>query len=155
EDKHLELGDHTQPRRGFFQYYPVERIKPASETIAAIAVNKYIGDKNPKAFKDQMPFMVTMKYGSGKSLYIGSGELWRLRAYKDGFHERLWIKMARYVAAGAIEQKKYGQFNMARTVPVGTVNVEARIKGKDGSWLDMGKRPTVYVRRIDKGAEEE
>jgi hypothetical protein len=152
EDRNLAMGHDDRPKRGFYQYYPVERIKPASRTIAAFAGSKEsrIGDKTD-AFKDQQPFMVAMRYGSGQTLYIGSGEFWRLRAFKDGYHERLWIKMARYVAAGAIQQKKYGRIIMARNLPVGTVNFEAQIKGKDGNWQDMGQRPTVFVRRIDKG----
>lgn len=146
-----EKGKDAKPRRGFFTYYPVEKLRPASEVIATFAGPKEtrIGDKT-EAFMDQQPFIVTMRYGLGKSLYLGSGELWRLRAFKDGAHERIWIKMARYVAAGALEQKKYGRILMARNAPVGRIEFEAQIQGKDGFPLSADLRPTVRVRRIDR-----
>ncbi len=155
EKTQIGPGMDTLPRRGFFNYYPVERLKPDSQVIAAFAGPKEsrFGDKSI-AFKDQQPFMVAMRAGSGKSLYVGSGELWRLRSFKDGFHERLWIKMARYVAAGATQQKKFGRIIMSRNLPVGLVNFEAQVKGEDGRPLPMDTPPTVYVRRVDKDRDE-
>lgn len=145
----------VRPKRGMFNYYPVERLKPDSQVIATFHGPKEarIGDKTD-AFKDQQPFLVAMRPGAGKSLYVGSGEFWRLRGFKDGFHDRLWIKMARFVSAGATQRKKYGSILMPRTVPVGDVRFEAQIKGKDLLPLDRNLTPTVLVRRIDKGKDE-
>jgi hypothetical protein len=96
-----EPGKYLRPIRGFFTYYPVERLKPASQVVATFAGPREsrIGEKTDD-FKDQQPFIVAMPYGPGRSLYLGSGEFWRLRSYKDGFHERFWRGMIRYVAAG-------------------------------------------------------
>jgi hypothetical protein len=156
ERRTILAGSDEKPRRGFFTYYPVEKVKPASRTIAAFAGPKEarIGDKTD-AFQDQPPFMVAMDYGSGKSLYIGSGEFWRLRAFKDGYHERLWIKMARYVAVGALERTKWGKILMARNLPVGKVSFEAQVMGKGGLALPMDLAPTVLVRRVDKDRPED
>jgi hypothetical protein len=150
EGRTIEIGNLEKPRRGFFTYYPVERAKPAATVVAAFNGPKEsrIGDKT-EALKDQQPFIVSMPFGSGKSLYLGSGELWRLRAFKDGFHERMWIKMVRHVAAGAKDQKKYGRFLIARNAPVGQINVEAQIRGKDRQPLPSSHRPTVIVRMLD------
>jgi hypothetical protein len=155
EKTFVEPGKEYRPKRGFYNYYPVDRLQPASEVIAAFAGPKEsrIGEKSSD-FRDQQPFLVGMKVGSGKSLYIGSGELWRLRAYKDGFHERLWIKMARNVATGALERKKYGQILMPRTVSVGAINFEAQVKGKDLLALSRDIIPFVRVKRIDKDKDE-
>jgi hypothetical protein len=143
-------GPDERPKRGFFTYYPVERIKPNSTTIAAFGAKEArIGEKQ-EAFKDQQPFMVTMPVGPGKSLYLGSGELWRLRAHKDGFHERIWIKMFRHVAAGAKEQKKYGRLVMPRVANIGRIEVDAMLKGKDFQPLDATVVPTVLVRKLEK-----
>lgn len=146
-----EPGKDQKPKRGFFSYYPVERIKPN-----AIPVATFLGPKEAKinGGKDDPPFIVTMPYGNGKTMYVGSGELWRLRAFKDGYYERLWFKMARNVAAGATQQKKYGRILMSRNLPVGVVNFEAQIKGKDLLPLDRGIVPTVLVKRIDKNKDE-
>ena len=155
ENTSIAPGMDTQPRRGFFNYYPVERLKPDSQVVAAFAGPKEarIGGKSA-AFIDQQPFIVSMRAGSGKSLYVGSGEFWRLRAYKDGFQERLWIKMARYVAAGATQQKKYGRIIMARKMPVGVLNFQVQLKGEDLQPLPQSERPTVHVERIDKKKPE-
>jgi hypothetical protein len=156
KDFQQELAKDLVPYRGFYTYYPVERIKPATLVIATFATaNKEarIGDKTDD-FKDGMPFLATMPYGTGKTMYIGSGELWRLRSFKEGYHERLWIKMARYASAGAREQKKYGRFLMSRNVPVGQINCEAQVKGQNLQWLPADLRPTVLVKRIDKDRDE-
>jgi hypothetical protein len=91
-----------KPRRGFFSYYPVDRLKPASQVAAVFAGSKEtrIGEKTD-AFTDQQPFIVTMPYGLGRTLYLSSGELWRLRAYKEDFHKRLWLGMIDHVANAA------------------------------------------------------
>ena len=81
--------------------------------------------------KDEQPFIVSMRYGNGKTMYIGSAETWRLRHAKDTFHERFWIKLCRYMSAGTTQQKKYGRILLARSVPVGNVAFEAQVKGQD------------------------
>ncbi len=155
ENFNPEPGKDYKPKRGLFTYYPVERIKTGTEVIAVFPVPQKgrIGDKTAE-FKDQPPFIAAMTYGSGKSLYIGSGEFWRLRAYKDGFHERLWIKMARYVAAGAKAQKKYGRILMAHSAPVGRIDFEAQIRGKDLNYLPADVVPTVLVRKVERKNRE-
>ena len=142
-----EPGKEHFPRRGFFTYYPVERLKPGSLLAATFDGPK---ESRINGGKDEQPFIVAMPFGAGKSLYIGSGEFWRLRAFKDGYHDRLWIKMMRYVAAGDLQQKKYGRMLMARTASVGQINFEAQVKGKDLRPLAREISPTVLVRRTGK-----
>lgn len=151
DEKISEAGTVGQkPKRGFYTYYPVERLKPASLVAATFAGPKDARIGPTDEFKDQMPFIVTMPFGGGKTMYLGSGEFWRMRAFKDGYHERLWIKMARYVAAGAVGQKKYGRILMARNAPVGPINFEAQVKDKQFQFLAPDERPTVLVKRVDK-----
>lgn len=145
--------ENLKPKKGFFTYYPVERLKTASEVVAVFAgpkESRISPNKDSYEFKDMQPFIVTMPFGSGKSLYLGSGEFWRLRSYKDGFHERFWIKTMRYVSAGAKEQKKYGRILMPRIASKGTIQFEAQIRGKDLLALPSDHRPTVRVRFVEK-----
>jgi hypothetical protein len=90
-----------------------------------------------------------MPAGSGKTLYLGSGEFWRMR-FLEGYHNRLWIKMARFAAAGATQQKKFGRFLLARSVPVGNVNIEAQVKGKDLLPLPRDVTPTVLIKKLNR-----
>ncbi|HEV3025278.1 MAG TPA: hypothetical protein VGX76_22560, partial [Pirellulales bacterium] len=147
--KQMPAGNkNARPLRGFFNYYPVDKIKPASVVLATFEGpdSSRINDG-----KDPQPYIVAMPYGSGKTLYVGSAESFRLRSMANGesFHQRFWIKMCRYVSAGTTAQKKYGRFLLARTVPTGDIAVEAQIKGEDLLPLPADSRPTVYVKKMD------
>ena len=79
--------------RGFFAAYPVEALKPAATVLAAFA--------DPKAkLSDgaEAPFLVEQSYGKGRVVYLGSGEMWRLRQCREAFHDRFWSGLIRYAA---------------------------------------------------------
>lgn len=137
-------GKDTIPARGFFNYYPVEKLKPASIVIATFAgaASSRINDG-----KDEQPFIVTMPYGSGKTTYLSHGDFWRLRQFKLAYWERFWIKLARYAAAGTSMQKKYGFIPMGRFYTTGTIPIEAQIKGADLQALPRDVTPHVLVKR--------
>jgi hypothetical protein len=141
----------ARPKRGFFTYYPVERIKANSEVVATFAGPK---ESRINGGKDEQPFIVRYKFGQGHTLYLGSGEFWRLRSYKDGYQDRFWIKAARNVASTSTLQKKQGRILLARNLPVGQINFEAQVKGKDLLPLPRDLRPTVLVKRIDKNKDD-
>jgi hypothetical protein len=141
------------PRRGIFNYYPVGKLKPDSAVIATFGGPKstYFEDSDGK-FKEQ-PFIVSMRYGGGKTVYLGAGELWRMRP-REGYHERFWIKLARYVAAGGSMQKKHGSIYLPRTAAVGVINFEAKLRDSRQEPLPADSHPVVLVRKIVKDAEE-
>jgi len=139
-----EAAKDARPVRGIFNYYPVEKIKPASTVIATFAGPPLsrINDG-----KDAQPFMVMMPYGSGKTFYLGAGETYRLRSAKEAYHQRFWIKLARYMAAGTTPQKKYGSFLMAQSARVGTIPFEVKLKGANLQPLPRDARPMIEVKR--------
>jgi len=99
-----------------------------------------------------MPFIVACRT-VGQDL-SSAGDFWRLRGFKDGFHERFWIKMARYVAAGAIQQKKYGTMLLVRNAPL-EINLEAQVKaGRAAPPMGM-LVPRSWWRRVDKGRADD
>ena len=143
-DEKAEPGKDAIPKRGFYNYYPVEKVKPGSTVVATFAgpLSSRINEG-----KDEQPYLVSMRYGSGKTFYMGSMEMWRLRPFKEAFHERFWIKLARYVAAGTSMKKKYGDFAMSRFYPTGTINFEVQVKGSNLQPLPQDADPTVLVKR--------
>lgn len=145
-----EPGKDAKPRRGFYNYYPVDRIKPDSQVVATF---KGPDSSRINDGRDEMPFIVAMRYGAGKSVYIGAQETWRLRTYKSAFHERFWIKLVRYVAASTTPQKKYGRFYAPARGTVGSIAIEAQIKGEDLNFLPRDSRPNVVVQKLG-GLEE-
>src|SRR5205823_2208001 len=69
------------------------------------------------------------------------------RGYKQGFHERFWIKLARYVAASSTMQKKYGSMYLPRVASTGSLAFEARLRdGNDD--LPKDAHPSVFVTKL-------
>ena len=141
------------PRKGFYNYYPVAKLKPDSSVIATFAgpPGTYFEDSDGK--KKEQPYMVGMRFGGGKTMYIGGGELWRLRV-REGYHERFWIKLARYVGAGAQMQKKFGNIYLARTGAVGAIHFEAKLRDGRQEPLMPDTHPVVLVRRLSDNKED-
>ncbi len=86
--------------RGFFNAYPVRSVKPGATVVATLAnpKAKAAGDKEP-------PFLVTMARGKGRVVYLGSGETWRLRQYREAYHETFWRRLLAYAAGVASERE--------------------------------------------------
>jgi hypothetical protein len=130
--------------RGFYGYYPVEKAKDTAITVAS-----FKDDTNPD--KTEPPYLVIMpNYGAGRLVWLGSGETWRLRQYREVWHERFWTKLVRYAAAGSTGKAT------RRIVPsVGSrfaagsfIEVEAQFFGKDLLALpqNVSPKPKVVLR---------
>jgi hypothetical protein len=141
------------PRRGFYNYYPIKKLKPDSAVIATFAgpPSTYFEDTDGK--RKEQPFLVSMRYGGGKTVFLGAGEMWRLKV-RQGFYERFWMKLARYVAAGSQMQKKYGDMYLPPTAAVGTITFEAKLRDTRLEPLAADSRPVLYVRRITDNKDE-
>src|SRR5262249_42306862 len=109
DGKRPESGKGLRPLRGLFNFYPVKEVKPG-----AIVLGPFDGPPGIRINdgQDELPFLVEMKYGRGRTFYIGSPELWRLRNMPkrdeetsgEMFHERLWVKLCRYVGSGKLNK---------------------------------------------------
>ncbi|MCY3022564.1 MAG: VWA domain-containing protein [Planctomycetota bacterium] len=94
---HLDPDDATNrevweglPR--LFWYFPVKRKKELATTVA---VHPF--DKDEQGGK--MPLIVTMPYGSGRTMFIGVDSLWRWRrAVGDRYHYRFYSQAIRYLS---------------------------------------------------------
>jgi uncharacterized membrane protein len=96
--KQGEAGGDTEPRRGFYSYYPVRSVKEKAVVLAALEDTK----ARLKDGKDQ-PFLVTMPIGKGRVVYLTSGETWRLRQQRQTYYERFWLGLLAYV--GSVEAR--------------------------------------------------
>lgn len=114
--------------RGFYGYYPVEGRKPSATVIATYA--------DPDARlpdRQEQPYLVAMRYGGGRVIWLGSGETWRLRQFHEAYHERFWTKLARYVAGSASKKKsRRGFLNLSPSfVSSRPIEIEAKLFGRD------------------------
>jgi hypothetical protein len=139
--------------RGIYNYYPAESTKPGAQVVARF------GDPQAK-LKDgvtQQPYLVLSDPNSGRRVvWIASGETWRLRQYRESFHERFWTKLTRY--AGAKNQGRLAkriQINMARTFTANRpVEIEAKIDAKGGDPLPRNARPPKVLFKLPPGVTE-
>jgi hypothetical protein len=91
----VDRSDEKAPR-GFFSAYPVRSVKPGATVVATLAdpKAKRAADKGP-------PFLVTTARGKGRVVYLGSGETWRLRQYREAYHENFWRRLLTYAGGVA------------------------------------------------------
>jgi hypothetical protein len=138
----------ARPVRGFYAAYPVQRIKPAATVFARLRdpVARAQGD----AGRDR-PYLVAMPYGKGRTVYLGSGETWRLRQLGRELHERFWVGLARY-AASADEVRP--RTRAARALAVAPEQSRAvnkalawlvRNQHRDGPWEGAGGTSAVSM----------
>jgi uncharacterized membrane protein len=139
--------------RGIYNYYPAESSKPGAQVVARF------GDPQAK-LKDgatQQPYLVISDPNSGRRVvWIASGETWRLRQYREAYHERFWTKLTRYAAArnqGRLAKRI--QINMARTFTANRpVEIEAKIDGKGGDPLPRNARPPKVLFKAPVGVTD-
>ena len=79
---------------GVYRVYPTDGKKSAA-TIYARVAESASGGEPPAVFASQF-------YGSGRVLYVGSPELWRLRGVDENAYDRLWIKLVREAGQGRL-----------------------------------------------------
>ena len=132
--------------RGFYAYFPVRSVKAGASVLATFADPRARITREDDSNKtEEQPYLVTMPYGGGKVAYLSSGEFWRLRLYREQFHERFWTKLCRYAGAGTqLRQTARGVLVMARQFTAGQqVRIEARLRG---ATLSEPLRPDADVR---------
>jgi hypothetical protein len=133
---------------GFYSSYPVKSAKPNATVIATFT--------DPRARlpdgKEQ-PYLVTMPYGNGRVVYIGSGEIWRLREHRDVFHERFWTKLARYAGSGNLSRAtKNGYISTGPSFRANQyVPITARLFGPDMQPLSPSERPKAEIKPATGG----
>jgi hypothetical protein len=129
--------------RGFYSYYPVREVKPSATVVATFADPRARIDNGQK----EQPYLVIMPYGSGKVVYLGSGETWRLRQYREVYHERFWTKLARYAGSGNLtRQSRRGVIVMGQEFTAGQfVPMEAQLFGRDLQPLPQTATPQIQL----------
>jgi hypothetical protein len=139
--------------RGFYSFYPVKQAKSVATVIATFPLAKEVGGEG---LKGDQPYMVDMPAGTGKSFFIGSQEIWRLRNYRTAYHERFWIKLARYVGSGNLGRlQKFGESNIPETMTTGKRRIEYRLRGPDLKFLGKEALPLiVLMRKFNKDTDK-
>jgi hypothetical protein len=115
------------PSRGIYAYYPIKATKPGSITLAEFLDVTDRGEPDPK------PWLVTTQPVRGRTAFIGSGELYRLRSCNFDYYDRFWIKLARYLSANRDVKAARGRILIAKEVISGApLRVQARLLNPSG-----------------------
>jgi len=106
---------------GVYRCFPTTGVK-AGATVYA----RFSDPRSP----DAPVLLASQFYGAGRIIYLGSPEMYRLRALDDAFYDRFWIKLLREVGQGRLLRgTNRGILLMEKTqYPLGsTVPVRARL----------------------------
>ena len=84
---------------GVYGYFPTKRVKSGATALAFFS--------NPQTRQgDEAPALIVSQfYGSGRVLYLGTGEFWRLRSENPDYFVRFYTQLIRYVAKGRMMQQ--------------------------------------------------
>jgi len=80
--------------KGIFRSYPVRGVRDG-----AVVLLEY-GNPRARTELGQPPFLASQFYGTGRTIFIGSAETWRLREISSQAHQRFWTSLIREVGQG-------------------------------------------------------
>lgn len=99
----LQMVDVASTSADLWKQFPgVYRCYSSAGAKAGATVYAHFSDRRAETEQGQPVLLAGQFYGSGRVLYLGSPELWRLRALEEQYYERLWIKILREVGQGRL-----------------------------------------------------
>ncbi|MCA9036435.1 MAG: hypothetical protein KDA91_14975 [Planctomycetaceae bacterium] len=80
--------------KGIYRSYPIRGLRDGAVTLLEYG--------NPRARTEigQPPFLASQFFGSGRTVFLGSAETWRLREISPQGHQRFWTSLIREVGQG-------------------------------------------------------
>ncbi|MFO0938086.1 MAG: hypothetical protein U0798_16405 [Gemmataceae bacterium] len=148
-----DVRKNLNPQKGFFSFYPVKAVKPGATVLAEFLESNERGEPEPK------PYLITTQPARGRTAFLGSGEIYRMRETSVAFYDRFWIKFARYVAANRDVKASRGRVLMNKEFVSGTpVRVQARMLAPNGepypaNELNLKYRVVQFAGDGTKGKE--
>lgn len=147
-------SDYLTPTRGFFTYYPVKKVKPLAASLAEFL------NVDEQQREVPRPFYAVGPSGAGRTAWIGSGEIFRLRAVPDvgiSFYDKFWLQLGRYTSAKRTSgAKARGDVLMSKEVVAGTpIRVRARLLQSSGEpypETDLDQ-PKLTIEKLDQNGE--
>jgi hypothetical protein len=101
----LQLVENSfDPAAAWKQFPGVYRCYPTGGSKAGATVYANFADVRAQNEHGQPILFAAQFYGSGRTFYIGSPELWRLRAIDEEYFDRFWTKVVREVGQGRLRR---------------------------------------------------
>lgn len=132
-------------------------LKPTTEVLATMGVAGSADALGDGSLSDAAtPVVMTMRFGAGRVVYVGTDEVWRLRYGRgETLPERFWLPLVRMLA-----RESLGRGGTAATLEATPrralveQQVGLTLRLLDQSLLEAGPEAvTVRVRRVDRAGE--
>ncbi len=81
---------------GVYGYFTVSGVKPGASIWAEVDAETRSSDGR------QPPYIASHFYGAGRVIFLGSGEMWRIRSMDVGYFEAFYTKLIRYASQGRL-----------------------------------------------------
>ena len=96
-DSDLEVSTRIwQQFPGVYGYFTVSGVKPGASAWASV-------ETESRGTDGSLPvYMAAHFYGAGRVLFLGSGEMWRIRSLDVGYFEAFYTKLIRYASQGRL-----------------------------------------------------
>ena len=123
---------------GVFGYFSVRGPKPGA------AVYGRFSDPRTADGGQQPVYLAGQFYGAGRAFYLGSGEMWRLRAEDEAYFERFYTKLIRHVSQGRLLRGSHRGVLLVerdRYLLGGTVDVRAQLSNTRLEPLELPRVP--------------
>jgi len=127
---------------GVYSFCPVRREKAAATVLARFA-EPGVGGSQEKPV-----YMAEQFYGSGRTFYLGSGEMWRLRKLDEAFFGKFYLNLIRHVSQGRqARDSSHGMLMVEKDQYLlgDTVSISARLKDAQQQPLQV---PEVTLRVV-------
>jgi hypothetical protein len=82
---------------GIYRTYPTAGPRAGATIYAHSSDFREVGDRGPSIL------LASQLYGSGRTMYVGSAEWWRLRSEDEEHYDRLWTKLVREAGQGRLK----------------------------------------------------
>jgi hypothetical protein len=139
---------------GIYWSHPVVRLKPLA---SALAVSSDPIRRTADGSGEPCPLLAVQYFGKGRSLYVGTDEVWRWRFVADAmYYGRFWTNVVDFLAAGRLEKKRVVLTTGAERFAVGEeMRLRAEVYDRDYQPLsdetfvvDMVQTPSGKVQSL-------
>ena len=101
----LQLTDDTISSAAVWkEFLGIYRCYPTAGSKAGATVYANFTDPRTESSYGAPIWLASQFYGSGRSLYVGAGELWRLRAIDEDYFDRFWMKAIRELSTTRLKR---------------------------------------------------
>jgi len=123
----------------------VYRCYPTAGAKAGATVYANFSDPRAQNEHGQPILFAAQFYGSGRTFYIGSPELWRLRAVDEEYFDRFWTKVIREVGQGRLRRGtargllllERNQYALGQTIRVRANLLDPQLRPLDAPSVEL------------------